>query len=373
MNRTILRFRLCGTAVLILAALTDARALTPAEVLVVGNRNVPESVELAKLYMELRHLPPENVAILDMPTGYDIDRADYEKAIRIPIGRFLLERRLDKQVRCLLLTWGVPVRVTEGEDLRKKEALYQTAVKDSLARIALLRLLVDKVGSLPPQPPDLLLPPEGQFADVPVPGVSTLSPEKLKDELADVIAVKQLEVAKITDLARRRALSRQVMALTLEAYGLNGLIRYVASDSPPGAPPLAPLRQQLADLERRIEKLRPPAMTADSLQEKIDLLRASDGVVHLYGYAGQYASRPAARGVNDQTKTPNAAVDSELSLLWCGQYPIEGWVNNPLHWSAREKFAGQPLPPALMTARLDGPKPALCARMLRDSIATERS
>lgn len=373
MNQTLVRLRRSWPVLLLLAACSPAWSLTPAEVVVVANRRAPESVELAKLYMELRHLPPENVAVLDMPTSYEIGRADYEKDIRVPIGRFLQERQLDKQVRCLVLTWGVPVRITEGEDLRQKEAVYQSAAKDSLARIVMLRLLVEQVGSVPPKQPDLLLPPEGQFLPVPPPAGTTLSPEKLKDQLADLIAAKQVEVARIADPARKRALSRQVMALTLEGYGLNGLIRYVASDSPPDSPPVEPLRKQLAEIEAKIQLLRGENLSATGLQKKMDLLRASDGVVHVHGYAEPYASRPAAHAITDQVKTTNAAVDSELALLWWGQYPLEGWVANPLHWSIAEKLESRPHPPVLMTSRLDGPKPSLAARMLRDSVAVERT
>ncbi|MCY2930488.1 MAG: TIGR03790 family protein [Planctomycetota bacterium] len=373
MNRTLARLRRSGPALLLLAVCSPAWSLTPAEVLVVANRKLPESVELAKLYMQLRHLPPENVALLDMPTTYEIGRADYEKDIRVPIGRFLQERQLDKQIRCLVLMWGVPVRVMEGEDLRQKEAVYQSAVKDSLARIVMLRALVEKVGSLPPKQPDLLLPPEGQFPPVPPPAEPTLAPDKLKDQLADLIAARQVEVARIADPGKKRAFSRQVMALTLEGYGLSGLIRYLTSDSPPDAPPVEPLRKQLADIEAKIQLLRGEELSATGLKKKIDLLRASDGVVHLHGYAEQYANRPAAAVITDPVKTPNAAVDSELSLLWWGAYPVEGWMINPLHWTFAEKLEARPHPPVLMTSRLDGPTPALAARMLRDSVAVERS
>ena len=373
MTRTLLRLRRRWPTLFLLAVVSPAFALTPEEVLVVANRKAPESVALAKLYMQLRRLPPENVALLDMPTTYEIDRAGYEKDIRVPIGRLLQERQLDKRIRCIVLMWGVPIRVTEGEDFRRKEALYQSAVKDSLARIVMLRQLVDHVGSLPAKAPDLLLPPEGQFPPLPAPPPTTLTPPKLKDQLADALAARQIEVAKIADPARRQALSRQVMALTLEGYGLNGLIRYIASDSPPGAPPLGPLRKQLAGMETRIQALRIEPLTAATLQEKIDLLRASDGVVQLHGYAEQYASRPAAQGATDQTRTPNASVDSELSLLWQGQYPVEGWLVNPLHWSIADKVDSRPHAPMIMTARLDGPTPELAARMLRDSVAVERT
>ncbi|HMP00925.1 MAG TPA: TIGR03790 family protein [Gemmatales bacterium] len=65
-----------------------------------------------------------------------------------------------------------------------------------------------------------------------------------------------------------------------------------------------------------------------------------------------------------------AAVDSELALLWWGDYPLARWLPNPLHWQfspARRMQA----PPVVMTCRLDGPSLTVIKRMIDDALAVE--
>jgi uncharacterized protein (TIGR03790 family) len=65
-----------------------------------------------------------------------------------------------------------------------------------------------------------------------------------------------------------------------------------------------------------------------------------------------------------------AAVDSELMCLWWGAYPLDRWVRNPLYFQARaadRERSG----PTLLTARLDGPTPAIARRLVDDAVAVE--
>lgn len=67
-----------------------------------------------------------------------------------------------------------------------------------------------------------------------------------------------------------------------------------------------------------------------------------------------------------------AAVDSELMVLWFPPYPTERWVVNPLHWqypAAKSDRAAL----TLMTARLDGPTPAIAKRLVDDAVAVEKA
>ncbi|CAN5297533.1 hypothetical protein BH11PLA2_BH11PLA2_40690 [soil metagenome] len=65
-----------------------------------------------------------------------------------------------------------------------------------------------------------------------------------------------------------------------------------------------------------------------------------------------------------------AAVDSELMLVRWSNYPLARWVLNPLHWQTSERVR-KANPPVLMTARLDGPTPAIVKRLINDAIAVE--
>lgn len=102
------------------------------QTVVLFNRNMPASSELAEYYCEKRDIPPENLCGLDLPADESISRMAYEKQLRDPLLEFLREKRLIPQmerndgrpsgpgwkttassVRFLVLVHGVPLKVRE--------------------------------------------------------------------------------------------------------------------------------------------------------------------------------------------------------------------------------------------------------------------
>ena len=88
-------------------------ALEPHEIVVITNRDIAESMQIARYYCEKRGVPKEN--ILDLPLGKNlrdtISRGDYEKQLAGPIRReFFTRERLGK-IKCLLTLYGVPFKV----------------------------------------------------------------------------------------------------------------------------------------------------------------------------------------------------------------------------------------------------------------------
>jgi uncharacterized protein (TIGR03790 family) len=65
-----------------------------------------------------------------------------------------------------------------------------------------------------------------------------------------------------------------------------------------------------------------------------------------------------------------AAVDSELSLLWWDDYPLARWQDNLLNFQVPES-ARKLKPPILMVARLDGPSPELAKRLVDQAVEVE--
>lgn len=66
-----------------------------------------------------------------------------------------------------------------------------------------------------------------------------------------------------------------------------------------------------------------------------------------------------------------AAVDSELSLLWRDNYPLDRWQMNELYW--RNEGRSKPNVKAMiMVARLDGPSPKLVKRLIDDALLAEK-
>lgn len=68
-------------------------------VVVVANQNVPESVELAGVYMEARGIPAGHLCVVDLPVGGTIARDVYERRLRDPLLAFLRKEKLIDQVR----------------------------------------------------------------------------------------------------------------------------------------------------------------------------------------------------------------------------------------------------------------------------------
>ena len=65
-----------------------------------------------------------------------------------------------------------------------------------------------------------------------------------------------------------------------------------------------------------------------------------------------------------------AAVDSELMLMWWPEYTAARWIANPLNWQVSESVR-LGAPQTLMTARLDGPSPAIAKRLVDDAMKAE--
>jgi uncharacterized protein (TIGR03790 family) len=67
-----------------------------------------------------------------------------------------------------------------------------------------------------------------------------------------------------------------------------------------------------------------------------------------------------------------AALDSELALVLMGDYPLSGWVPNPLFVGFKGKALGPADAQVLFVSRLDGPSPEIVRRIIDDSVAVER-
>ncbi len=98
-------------------------ALQSDEILIVANKDVAESVQLARYYCQKRQVPTENV--LALPLGEQlrdtISRNDYEKFLAEPTRERLLSDAATGKVKCLLTTYGVPYRVGERGPLKAEQ------------------------------------------------------------------------------------------------------------------------------------------------------------------------------------------------------------------------------------------------------------
>ena len=109
-------------------------ALVPSEILVIANRNFPQSGELAHYYMKKRGIPEQNLILLSTTKDERCSREEYDQKIARPIRTYLKE--LDAKglhIRCLLTIHGVPLTVYEpqlhDEEVKELEKLKDLARK----------------------------------------------------------------------------------------------------------------------------------------------------------------------------------------------------------------------------------------------------
>jgi uncharacterized protein (TIGR03790 family) len=101
-----------------------AFALEPENILVIANSNLKASVRIAQYYCTERGVPVKNILALPLGTGLNdtINRDNYEKKLAEPIRKELSDRLFTAEIKCLLTTYGVPVKVGGRGPLKNQEA-----------------------------------------------------------------------------------------------------------------------------------------------------------------------------------------------------------------------------------------------------------
>jgi len=90
-------------------------ALSPGEVLVIANLNSKSSVSLAQYYMKKRDVPAKNLLKLSITEDETCSRKIYDQEIAGRIRKYLEETYPKYYIRCLVLMYGVPLKVVPPE------------------------------------------------------------------------------------------------------------------------------------------------------------------------------------------------------------------------------------------------------------------
>lgn len=133
---------LIGLLVLTPVAFAAARE----DVVVVANRNVPESVDLAKYYMQQRDIPASHLCLVDLPVGEVVAREIFELQLRDPLLEFLRRQKLVEQVRRNPAEVGPHETswTTLGTSIRYIVSMYGVPVRVADTRFQALRILQDQ-------------------------------------------------------------------------------------------------------------------------------------------------------------------------------------------------------------------------------------
>jgi len=111
--------------VLAIAPRSLAHALQPNQILVVVNGNVAGGLRIARYYMEKRAIPESNLLTLRLTDKENCSREEYNQRVTKPVREYLKENEFRHRIRCLVTTYGMPLRVRPPEMAPQEKADFE--------------------------------------------------------------------------------------------------------------------------------------------------------------------------------------------------------------------------------------------------------
>ena len=116
-----------------------ARALGPHEVLLLVNGTVPDSVEIARYYAELRSIPESNIVRLSVPPGSELTVEQFTELVWEPARGAARKRGIDDHILAWVYSAGFPYRI-KTEPAMSIQGLTFTRTRVPDARVLKLGL-----------------------------------------------------------------------------------------------------------------------------------------------------------------------------------------------------------------------------------------
>ena len=333
-----MRLRVCLCVLLQVAAVAHAR-LQAGDLLLLTDSHVPQSLALAKHYAEVRHVPLDRIFPLDVAAADDVPLAQYDAKIAAPL-RAYLKTPAGRGVRCLVLFYGLPLRVGPSE-----------ATPADHAEIASLRKLLAEL--------DRATPPLADAAE----SIATslgLKVQALAGNGTPIArarveaAARQIQQALATmpDRAKQMEILQRLQDIRTR---MTAVAEGALETAFPGSAALSD-----ADPTKLPELMQRPhdAGARSTVRRRV---ASFDGAFALYDIAQQQIAWIDA----DES---DASLDSELSLVLTGDYPRFRWQRNLLNYKVQDQQTQ-----ALMTCRIDAPTPQIAKAVIDDSFAVEQT
>lgn len=330
-----------------------ASALAPEDLIVVFNRKVPESREVAEYYAQKRRVPLGNLVGVEVSPGESMSRREYDQKLVPALRRKVVELRLAHRNPALVPVYGIPLRVgsvglTEAE--KDLQALVKKQLKETTSRAwARLKNL------------------EGLLTRIP--GKPRVSDEGPTTDEVFKLAAKLLPRANRfltwpSDHKGSRNIRTQAAALVVELSGRAPELDQKSGkgDDEDSEKYEVPLAKNLPDSEQD----RPGAGLVAQARQAAARVRREHGLlgeVKFWKHLEQLYGRPRT----------GASVDSELTLLLVQNYPRVNWLPNPLNQRFDQEPGLEKFRRALvMVGRVDGPTPQIARRLVDDAVQTEK-
>jgi uncharacterized protein (TIGR03790 family) len=340
--------------------------LTADQTAVLANRKSPESLAVAQHYAERRGLKSDHIIMLDLTTEETISRQHYEQHVIQPLRRVLEARNLASRIKCLVTTYGIPLRVAAPQPTEEERRWAKDTADRQEKALVHLQLLEGWVKQITTS-----VSPEGRSPHMETerPSDTAKGPARLVNDVANAIREAVAGVGTIQD-PQKAFQKRQDLAPLIQQFGgteamLQVLQPMASANSEQSRQQMEEYRQKIATAERLIWVL--SAVPSDMNRQ-----RAYRLAQQVFGLRGILT---LAQDESERFSYQNgdASLDSELVLLWWdpGDYRVAGRMPNPLFQS---QGATSPLRiiPIVMVARLDAPTAELARRLVDQALAAEQ-
>lgn len=366
-------FKLSICAALFLGACQRVHALTPAQVAVIINGNNPNSWMIAKYYAKERHIPLFNLIALDLPhNNTQIPVEIYDVRISSAIRQILRERHLNKSIRCLVTTWGIPLRVAGSAPLHEATVELTQIRQGILNESRLLEQGVTELNNLSVSGSTsvnltnpIVSAPVGNI-DNPT-KIGTLALQRFQQALN--IAIHRISLK--SEHRRESYLTRLLPILDtyVGPMGVTAMVHVYGSSTAAQKE-----HNELSSMKQQIKKYIPGLVYLNQRRDiaenriKLRLLRFK-----LYGVVG-LTEQLLSDMVYLQQQPSSTAVDNDLMTLWYQSDAGLGMESNPVYlpnWN--RTLAKTEIKMPLIVSRLDGTSPQMVMHMIRTSVKIQKT
>ncbi|MGO8760912.1 MAG: TIGR03790 family protein [Desulfobaccales bacterium] len=335
-----------------------AAALTAPDLVIVFNRNLPESREVAAYYAGKRQVPLANLVGVAVPFSEDMSRQDYDAKLVPPVKAVVDRLKAQGRTPAILLVYGIPLRVGSTPltppDIELK-SLATAKVKEYQAQAVPLVQQLDQLTGASPSPPRLTYP----------------TPKFIEKSHESLVRGQEF-LSREPAAPATEATRAEITSLLIKLGGSSPEARALMAGLARGRSPRGALQSQ--------ELLGSNAVAGGDVQEEMFrgiLLKTAPktaaAIRFANGLLGELKFWYEAQQLYSQPQTM-AAVDSEMTLMMAGRYQTAGWLPNPFNLGfERLPIISRVRARTLMVGRLDGPTPATARRLVDDALEVENT
>jgi uncharacterized protein (TIGR03790 family) len=329
-------------------------ALSARDLVIVFNRNLPESQAVASYYANKRKVPPENLVGVDVSSSEDMTRNDYDWKLVPPVKAMVDRLKAKGNPPAILLIYGIPLRVG-GAPLTAPEMELKTMANAKVEEyqvqaLQLINKLDQLTGGMTPAPP-----------------LTATTPEFLKKSQETLIRAQEF-LGKLPATPEAEKIRSETTTLLIKLVG----------SSPEARAMMARTARHRSPRQR--ELLEKPAVTLEQIEQRMfrgilpsTAKETAADIRSANGLLAELKFWYEAKQIFDKPQTV-AAVDSELTLIIAGPYQKNGWLPNPFNIGFdRISFINDVRKKTVMVGRLDGPTPAIARRLVDDALEVEQT